>query len=78
MPHQGQREGYSELVLFAFEGGLILTGALMVVTRQAGKIPRHHHGILLGSIAGLMFGVADVAIKALSEQSSLATIATSQ
>jgi drug/metabolite transporter (DMT)-like permease len=52
--------------LLAFEGGMLAMGALLIVVPKLGA-PDHHHGALLGAAAGTLFGVSDVAVKALTE-----------
>ena len=51
--------------MIAFEGGLITAGTLLIMGPQMG-VPREHHGFMLGAAAGILFGVSDVAIKAVS------------
>jgi drug/metabolite transporter (DMT)-like permease len=51
--------------MIAFEAGLIGVGALLIIGPQIGA-PAHHHGFMLGAAAGILFGVSDVAIKAIS------------
>ena len=60
-PHSG----YSVAGMIAFEAGLLALGTLLVFSPTLGA--RHeHHGVLLGAAAGILFGVSDVAIKALT------------
>jgi len=56
---------YSVAGMIAFELGLLAVGALLVLSPRLGA-PREHHGVLLGAAAGVLFGVSDVAIKALT------------
>jgi hypothetical protein len=56
---------YSLVGMIAFEGGMLVIGALLIGGKHLG-MPDHHHGIMLGAAAGLLFGVSDVAIKALT------------
>jgi hypothetical protein len=51
--------------LIAFEAGTLALGTLLVAAPQLGA-PAHHHGALLGASAGVLFGVSDVAVKALT------------
>jgi hypothetical protein len=51
--------------MLAFEGGMLAIGALLISGPRMGA-PDHHHGIMLGAAAGTLFGVSDVAIKALT------------
>jgi len=57
--------GYSVAPLVAFEGGLIAIGAFLLLRGSRG---RNHarDGVLLGIAAGLLIGVGNVAIKALT------------
>jgi hypothetical protein len=51
--------------MIAFEAGLIAVGALLIMGPRMGA-PEHHHGYMLGAASGILFGVSDVAIKAIS------------
>src|SRR5206468_2620249 len=44
---------------------LLGTGTLLIMGPQIGA-PREHHGFMLGAAAGILFGVSDVSIKAIS------------
>jgi drug/metabolite transporter (DMT)-like permease len=61
----GAHSSYSLTGMLAFEGGMLAIGALLIYGPRAGA-PEHHHGIMLGAAAGVLFGVSDVAIKALT------------
>jgi drug/metabolite transporter (DMT)-like permease len=56
---------FSVPAMIAFEVGMLAVGALLISGRRLGA-PDHHHGVLLGAAAGILFGVSDVAIKALT------------
>jgi drug/metabolite transporter (DMT)-like permease len=56
---------FSSTAMIAFEGGLVLLGALLVLGPRLGG-PAEHHGVMLGAASGVLFGVSDVAIKALT------------
>jgi drug/metabolite transporter (DMT)-like permease len=56
---------FSVPAMIAFEAGMLAVGALLLSGRRLGA-PDHHHGVLLGAAAGILFGVSDVAIKALT------------
>ena len=56
---------YSLAGMIAFEAGLLAIGALLITGPRMGA-PDHHHGVMLGGAAGVLFGVSDVAIKALT------------
>lgn len=51
--------------MIAFETGLFAVGGLLILGRRAPGT-QHHHGIMLGAAAGILFGVSDIAIKALT------------
>jgi hypothetical protein len=51
--------------MVAFEGAMILLGTLLMLSHRVERI-RHRHGVLLGASAGILFGVSDIAIKALT------------
>jgi drug/metabolite transporter (DMT)-like permease len=63
----GAHSGYSVSAMIAFEMGLLAVGTLLVLSHKFGA-PHHHHGVLLGVASGILFGVSDVAIKALTGQ----------
>jgi hypothetical protein len=56
---------YSVAAMIAFEAGLLCVGTLLLLSHRLGA-PRQHHALLLGAAAGVLFGVSDVAIKALT------------
>src|SRR5215207_3730292 len=51
--------------LLAFEAATLALGTLLIVAPRMGA-PAKHHGVLLGAAAGVLFGVSDVAVKALT------------
>ncbi len=61
----GAHSRFSIPGMIGFEGGLIVAGALLIMGPQIGA-PSQHHGFMLGAAAGILFGVSDVAIKAVS------------
>jgi drug/metabolite transporter (DMT)-like permease len=60
----GAHSSYSLAGMIAFESAVLAVGTLLVLSPRIG--PHEHHGALLGCAAGLLFGVSDVAIKALT------------
>ena len=56
---------YSISGMIAFEGAMILIGTLLVLSHRVERI-RARHGVLLGAAAGILFGVSDISIKALT------------
>jgi drug/metabolite transporter (DMT)-like permease len=66
LPHsEGAHSSYSLAGMVAFEAGLLAVGVLLVLSPKFGA-NHEHHGVLLGVAAGVLFGVSDVAIKALT------------
>jgi hypothetical protein len=61
----GAHSRYSVPGMIAFETGLIGAGALLIMGPRIGA-PHQHHGFMLGAAAGILFGVSDVSIKAIS------------
>jgi drug/metabolite transporter (DMT)-like permease len=51
--------------LIAFEAATLALGTLLIAAPKMGA-PAQHHGVLLGAAAGVLFGVSDVAVKALT------------
>ncbi len=51
--------------MIAFEAALIVGGTLLIAGPRIGA-PREHHGFMLGAASGILFGVSDIAIKAMS------------
>jgi len=60
----GSHSSYSTAAMIAFESGLLVIGTLLVLSPRFGS--HEHHGVMLGTAAGILFGVSDVAIKALT------------
>ena len=61
----GAHSAYSLVGMIAFEGGMLAIGAVLIGGKHLG-VPAHHSGIMLGAAAGVLFGVSDIAIKALT------------
>ena len=61
----GAHSSYSLAGMIAFESAMLVIGALLVAGPRMGA-PDHHHGVMLGGAAGVLFGLSDVAIKALT------------
>src|SRR4051795_872024 len=61
----GAHSAYSLVGMVSFEGGMLVIGALLISGPHIGA-PDHHHGVMLGAAAGVLFGVSDVAIKGLT------------
>src|SRR3954449_8938059 len=66
LPHTGGAHShYSLVAMAAFESGLLFVGTMLVLSPKFGA-PHEHHGLFLGCASGILFGVSDVAIKALT------------
>ncbi len=61
----GAHSRFSIPGMFSFEAGLIAAGTLLIMGPRIAA-PREHHGLMLGAAAGILFGVSDIAIKAIS------------
>jgi Enoyl-CoA hydratase/isomerase len=61
----GAHSRFSVPGMIAFEAGLLLAGTLLIMSRRLGA-SKAHHGFMLGAAFGILFGVSDVAIKAIS------------
>jgi drug/metabolite transporter (DMT)-like permease len=61
----GAHSHFSLQAMVAFEAGLLAVGALLIMGPRLGA-PGQHHGVMLGAASGVLFGVSDVAIKALT------------
>lgn len=56
---------YSLSGMIAFEGAMVFIGMLLFLSHRVERV-RHRHGVLLGASAGILFGVSDVSLKALT------------
>lgn len=74
--HSGSSSSFSLPAMIAFEAGMLALGTLLITGPRLGA-PHQHHGIMLGAAAGVLFGVSDVAIKALTGLGGLGAIAVS-
>ncbi len=61
----GTHSAFSLAAMIGFESAMLAIGALLISGPRFGA-PDHHHGVMLGAAAGVLFGVSDVAIKALT------------
>ncbi len=61
----GADSRFSDAAMISFEAGLFGLGGLLIMgPRMGGQV--EHHGMMLGAAAGILFGVSDTAIKALT------------
>lgn len=58
--------GYSLQAMVVFEGILLGIGGLLILGPRTGA-PAQHHGVMLAAATGILFGVCNVAVKALTE-----------
>jgi hypothetical protein len=61
----GAHAQFSVAAMISFEAGLFAIGGLLIMGPRMGG-PEHHHGVMLAAAAGILFGVSDTAIKALT------------
>ncbi len=61
----GAHSQFSQAGMISFEAGLFGLGGLLLMGPRMGG-PVEHHGVMLGAAAGILFGVSDTAIKALT------------
>jgi multidrug transporter EmrE-like cation transporter len=61
----GAHSHFSDPAMISFEAGLFGLGGLLIMGPRMGG-PSEHHGMMLGAAAGILFGVSDVSIKALT------------
>jgi drug/metabolite transporter (DMT)-like permease len=61
----GAHSHFSDAAMISFEAGLFGIGGLLIMGPRMGG-PVEHHGIMLGAASGVLFGVSDTAIKALT------------
>lgn len=67
MPAQtGAHASYSLAPMIAFEAALLGIGALLIVGPHAAGARAEHHGVALAIASGVLFGVCNVSVKALS------------
>src|SRR3954471_24570355 len=55
----GAHSSYSLSGMISFGAGMLGIRALLITGRRIGA-PDHHHGVMLGGAAGVLFGVSDV------------------
>src|ERR1700688_3504270 len=66
LPHMhGAHSSFSPVAMISFETVLFGIGGLLLMGPRMGG-PVEHHGVMLAAAAGLLFGVSDTSIKALT------------
>lgn len=61
----GSHSAFSLAAMVGFEGALFGMGGLLILGPRAGA-PAQHHGVMLAAASGILFGVCNVAVKALT------------
>lgn len=61
----GAHSHYSVAGMLGFEVILVVIGTLLILGPRMGA-RREHHGVMLGAASGILFGVSDIGIKALT------------
>ncbi|MGA9316276.1 MAG: hypothetical protein WBV77_16810 [Solirubrobacteraceae bacterium] len=61
----GAHSQFSDPAMISFEAGLFGLGGLLIMGPRMGS-PVEHHGMMLGAASGILFGVSDTSIKALT------------
>ena len=62
---EGSHSSYSISGMIAFEGAMVFLGAVLLMSHRVERV-RHRRGLILGAAAGILFGVSDISIKALT------------
>jgi hypothetical protein len=63
--HAGDHQGFSMSALIAFESIALFMGVLLLAGPRMGAAVQHH-GLILAAASGLLIGVSDIAIKAMT------------
>jgi drug/metabolite transporter (DMT)-like permease len=67
MPHTGDsHNAFSVTAMISFQGALLGVGGLLIIGPRAANAHERHHGVALAAASGVLFGVCNVAVKALS------------
>lgn len=61
----GAHSQFSDPAMISFEAGFFGLGGLLIMGPRMGG-PVEHHGMMLGAASGILFGVSDTSIKALT------------
>jgi multidrug transporter EmrE-like cation transporter len=61
----GAHSHFSVAGMIGFEGALVGIGGLLIMGPRMGG-PKEHHGVMLAAASGILFGVSDIAIKAMT------------
>lgn len=63
---KGAHSSFSLVAMTSFELGMFSVGGLLIIGPRAAGAPAHHHGAALAAASGILFGVCNVAMKALT------------
>jgi drug/metabolite transporter (DMT)-like permease len=66
-PDDGDPPGYAPAALIAVECGVLVASGAVAATAAHDRIPSATQGLLLGTVAGALFGASDIAIKYLAD-----------
>jgi hypothetical protein len=61
----GSHSRFSPSGMIAFEAILVAVGTLLIMGPRIGA-PSHRHGVMFGAASGMLFGVSDISLKAMS------------
>ena len=62
----GSHSAFSSTAMISFQAVLLCVGGLLILGPRAANAHERHHGIALAAASGVLFGVCNVAVKALS------------
>lgn len=62
---EGSHSTFSVPAMIAFEAGLFAVGTLLIMGKRLGG-KDEHHGVMLAAASGILFGVCNVGVKALT------------
>ncbi len=62
---EGSHSSFSVPAMIAFEAGLFAVGTLLIMGKHIGG-KDEHHGVMLAAASGILFGVCNVGVKALT------------
>jgi multidrug transporter EmrE-like cation transporter len=63
---EGAHSSFGLAAMTSFEAGMFGLGGLLILGPRAAGAPEHHHGAALAAASGILFGVCNVAMKALT------------
>jgi drug/metabolite transporter (DMT)-like permease len=69
-PDPSDPPDYAPAALIAIECGVLVAGIAVAATSTHGRVPPAAQGLLLGTAAGALFGVSDIAIKFLADDTA--------